>query len=108
MSEKTEFTPENKFRWISKMYFSVSDSPVHDVNPFDDMEPFLKAKVGDMDWGTDKAKSKEKFVKYLSNIFELYDFNIPKPEILKSLENEKQTNSDFITHLASIGIFPKN
>lgn len=108
MSAKTEFTPENKFRWISKMYFSVSDSPVHDVNPFTEIEPFLKAKVGDMDWGNDKAKSKEKFVGYLSNIFNLYDFIIPKEEILKSLSNEKQTNSEFVTYLASISTFPEN
>ena len=108
MSEKIEFTPENKFRWISKMYFSVSDSPNHDVNPFEEMEPFLKATVGQMDWGKDKDKSKEKLVYYLDITFKLYDFIIAKEEILKSLANEKQTNREFITHLASIGQFPKN
>ncbi len=108
MSEKIEFTPENKFRWISRMYFSVSDSPNHDVNPFEEMAPFLKATVGQMDWGKDKTKSKEKLSSMLNTVFQLYDFIIPQSEIVKSLENEKQTNSDFITHLASIGQFPKN
>jgi hypothetical protein len=108
MSEKIEFTPENKFRWISRMYFSVSDSPNHDVNPFQEMEPFLKATVGQMDWGKDKAQSKEKLSAMLNTVFQLYDFIIPQSEIIKSLGNEKQTNAEFITHLASIGQFPIN
>jgi hypothetical protein len=108
MSEKTEFTPENKFKWISRMYFSVSDNPKHDVNPFSEMGPFLEATIGQMDWGKDKAKSKETFVNYLMIVLELYDFKFSKQDILKSLENEKQTNREFITHLGVIGKFPVN
>ncbi len=108
MSEKIEFTPENKFRWLSRMYFSVSDSPKHDVNPFSEMAPFLAATLGQMDWGKDKAAAKTKLTDLLLIIFDMYDFVIAKAEILNSLENKKQTNSDLIKHLAAIGTFPKN
>jgi hypothetical protein len=106
--EKIEFTPENKFRWLSRMYFSVSDSPKHDVNPFSEMAPFLAATVGQMDWGKDKAAAKAKLCDLLLIIFNMYDFVIPKAEIMKCLENEKMTNSDLIKQLAAVGTFPKN
>jgi hypothetical protein len=111
MSEKIEFTPENKFRWLSRMYFSVSDSPKHDVNPFEEMAPFLAATVGEMDWGKDagsRKQAKAKFTELLLIIFKLYDFVIPEAEIIKCLENEKMTNSDMIKHLAATGTFPKS
>ncbi len=111
MSEKIEFTPENKFRWLSRMYFSVSDSPKHDVNPFTEMAPFLAATVGEMDWGKDadtRKKSKEKFCHLLLIIFKVYDFVIPEAEIMKCLANEKMTNSDMIKQLAAVGTFPIN
>lgn len=90
MREKIEFTLENKFRWLSRMYFSVSDSPKHDVNPFSEMAPFLAAKLGQMDWGKDKAVAKTKLTDLLLIIFDRYDFVIPKAEILNSLENENK------------------
>ena len=43
MSTKEEFTKENKMRWLSRMYFSVSDSVNHDVNPYEDIAAFLDA-----------------------------------------------------------------
>ena len=106
--KKEEFTPENKFRWISRMYFSVSDSPAHDVNPFEEMGPFLEATVKQMDWGKDPAKAKELFVTFFAKVLDLYDFIIPKEEIVKCLANDSMKNKDLVTHLASIGQFPEN
>ena len=108
MSEKIEFTPENKFRWLSRMYFSVSDSPKHDVNPFTEMAPFLNATISQMDWGKDPAAAKAKLADLLIIIFNLYDFVIPKEEIMNCLANDKMTNSDMIKHLAAVGKFPIN
>jgi len=108
---KEEFTPENKFKWISRMYFGVSDSPSHDVNPFEEMNPFLEATVKQLEWGKDgesRAKAKEKFCEYFMRILDLYDFSIPKDEIMKCLLNESMKNKDVVTYLSSIGKFPEN
>jgi len=106
---KTEFTPEKKIKWISRMYFGVADSPSHDVNPFDDLTPFLEATVQQLDWGKnteERTIAKEKFCLYFMRILDLYDFSIPKEEILKCLSNESMKNKDVVQHLASIGFFP--
>ena len=93
------------------MYFSVSDSPNHDVNPFEEISAFLNATVGDLTWGSDAATrkaSKARFCDKFLAITDLYDFEIPRHEVLNGLEKESTTNKDLVTHLASVGKFPEN
>ena len=109
--ERNEFTSDNRFRWISKIFFSVSDSPDADVNPFEDVPTFVEAKVGDLTWGKDaqaRQQAKDKFVKSVGIIFNLYDFVIPAEEISKGLQNEGQKMRELITHLCAVGQFPKD
>lgn len=105
---KKEFSPEKKFKWISSMYFGVADSPSHDVNPFEEMKPFLEATVKQMDWGKDsnsRNSAKERFCDYFLRILNMYDFSIARDEIMKCLRNESMKNKDIVKHLSSVMAF---
>src|SRR5690349_21750416 len=99
---KEEFTIENKIRWISRIYFSVSDSYNHDVNPYDEVQDFLNAKVNSMNWGSNKKESKDRFAEKFLKILDLYDIILPKAEVLSALEKEDNLNKDIIKKWASI------
>ena len=101
-----EFNKENKFRWLSRMFFSVSDSSNFDVNPFEDLPTFLKAKVKKMDWGKDKKAAKERFCKKFMQIIDLYDIVIPEQAILSALNQEEKTNTEVINSWVDISTFP--
>lgn len=105
--EKEALLQDKQYRWVSKIFFSVVDSPETDINPFSDISQFLNAKIGDLKWGKDAKTAKEKFTKNISNIFGLYEFVIPTEEISKGLLNDGQKIKDLVTHLCSIGQFPK-
>ncbi len=111
MNDRVEFTLENKFRWISRIYFSVTDRPNWDVNPFDEMDQFLSSKVGDLTWGktpSDRVLAKKSFTKAILGIFELYDFGLDESVILADLEKESLVNRDVVTHWAATATFPEN
>lgn len=103
-----KFSPEKKIRWISKVYFGVLDSPTHDVNPFEELAPFLDATVKQLDWGKTPAEiteSKKIFCKHFMHMLDLYDFHVPEEEIMSCLNNNNMQNRDVIAHFASVGKF---
>jgi hypothetical protein len=106
--KKEEFTKENKMRWLSRMFFSVADSPNHDVNPYDDVPSFLNAKAGSLNWGSDKKSSKERFCNKFFDILELYEIHLSKENILKALEKENISNKDIVDGWSDIAKFPKD
>jgi hypothetical protein len=108
MAQKEEFTKENKMRWLSRMYFSVSDSVNHDVNPYEDIASFLDAKVGSLHWGNDKKASKERFCKKFKQILDLYDINMTPEQILHSLQKDDASNMDLVKQWSELATFPAN
>jgi hypothetical protein len=108
MAMKEEFTKENKMRWLSRMYFSVSDSVNHDVNPYEDIATFLDAKVGSLQWGADKNSSKERFCKKFNQILDLYDIHMTSEQILDGLKKDEMHNSDLVKQWAEVAKFPAN
>jgi hypothetical protein len=105
---KEEFTKENKMRWLSRMYFSVSDSVNHDVNPYEDIATFLDAKVGSLHWGNDKNSSKERFCKKFTQILDLYDIHISSEQILNGLQKDDKLNKDVVNQWSEVARFPAN
>ena len=106
--ENETLSPEKRVRWLSKVYFGVLDSPVHDVNPFEDIPPFLDATVGQLAWkiGSETVKeSKSVFCKHLMRVLALYDFHIPEEEIMLCINNDGMKNRDVVSHFASVGKF---
>jgi len=105
---KEEFTKENKMRWLSRMYFSIADSPNHDVNPYEDIPTFMKAKVSNLSWGKNRKESKEKFCAKFLPVLDLYDIKLTADNILSALEREDQTNEEVVSRWADMATFPKN
>lgn len=103
---KAEFSKEKKERWLSRMYFSISDAPDNDVNPFENIPDFLKARVSDMQWGKDKTKSRERFCKKFSIILDLYDIVLSREDIMKGFEKENRSNLELVAEWASKANFP--
>src|SRR3954468_9284753 len=108
MDKKEEFTKENKMRWLSRMYFSVSDSVNHDLNPYEDIAAFLDAKVGSLHWGNDKNTSKERFCKKFKQILDLYDITMTPEQIMDGLRKDDTLNADIVKHWSEIATFPKD
>lgn len=100
-----QLTTDDKFRILSKMYFGISDSQNHDVNPFEDLSSFLKSKVKSMHWGKQKKASKERFCKKFIQVLELYNIFLEEDFILKSLEKEETSNRDMVKIWAASAIF---
>lgn len=101
-------SPEKRIRWLTKVYFGVLDSPVHDVNPFEDIPPFLDATVGQLAWAIGSepiTESKLTFCKHFMRVLDLYDFHLSAEEIMSCLNNDSMQNRDVIAHFASVGKF---
>lgn len=106
--ENETLSPEKRVRWLTKVYFGVLDSPVHDVNPFEEIHPFLDATVGQLAWkiGSETIEeSKATFCNHLMRVLALYDFYIPQEEIMSCINNNNMQNRDVIAHFASVGKF---
>lgn len=109
MNDET-FSPEKRIRWLTKVYYGVLDSPTHDVNPFEEIPPFLDAKVSQLDWASNNesvSESKNIFCKHFMRVLDLYDFHISEEEIMKCINNDNMVNRDVIAHFASVGKFSK-
>ena len=100
-----EYTSEDKYRILSKMYFGISDSENHDVNPYEDVPTFLKSKVKSLQWGKQKKVSKERFCKKFIQVLELYNIQLAPEEILKALEKEEISNRDIVKGWVNVAIF---
>lgn len=105
---KKALDKERKMRWISRMYFGVSHSIDFDINPFEELDSFLKSKIKSLHWGQSKKEAKEKFCNKFLLVLSLYDINIPKEVILKCLENENMNNSETVSRWADEAKFPLN
>jgi hypothetical protein len=107
MNDET-LSPEKRIRWLTKVYYGVLDSPTHDVNPFEEIPPFLDATVSQLEWNkgaSSIAESKKIFCKHFMRVLELYNFYIPEEEIMICLNNDNMQNRDVIAQFASIGKF---
>lgn len=105
---KTTLTKERKEKWISRIYFGVSHSIDFDINPFEDLESFLKGKVKNLTWGKDKKEAKQKFCSKFLLVLNMYDIQIPQDAVIKALENENRNNSEVISEWVSKTVFPLN
>ncbi|WP_299248223.1 hypothetical protein [uncultured Cytophaga sp.] len=106
--DNATLSPEKRIRWLAKVYFGVLDSPIHDVNPFEDIQPFLEATVSKMEWrigGQSIEESKSIFCKHFMRVLDLYDFNLSEEEIMKCINNPNMINRDVVAHFASVGKF---
>ena len=103
-----KLSPDKRVRWLTKVYYGVLDSPTHDVNPFEEIPPFLEAKVSQLDWSSNNesvAESKSTFCKHFMRVLDLYDFHLSEEEIMKCLNNDNMVNRDVVAHFASVGKF---
>jgi len=104
---KEEIT-EKRRRFIKRTYFGVSDNPKDDINPFEDWQPFLDAKVSDMHWGLTaqtKKASKQHFAYAYTAVLALYNVQLTMKQIIDELNKEDQTNQQVINIWADTAIF---
>jgi len=101
-------SPEKRIRWLTKIFYGVLDSPTHDVNPFEEIPPFLDAKISQLDWANNSesiSESKSTFCRHFMRVLDLYDFYIPEEEIMNCINNDNMINRDVVSHFASVGKF---
>lgn len=91
---------DKSFRWISTMYFYVSASADHAINPFKNLVDFLDVKVGDLGWGTDRDKSKSRFSADLTKVMQMRGYHIPEQEVRNCLSDDQMSNRSMAQMLA--------
>jgi hypothetical protein len=104
-----EYTNEEKFKFLAKAYFGVSDNPSDDVNPFTTVEDFLNNTVGKLRWGSSpdaRQRSKKRFSYNLSEVLKIYRVILKDDSILKTLQDENQLNRDVVNLWMPEASFP--
>lgn len=90
---------EQKFRFLKRVYYGVSDNPIDDVNPFQTSQDFGTAAVGDMNWGIDsdaRERSKLRFAFNFHKVLASLSVFLPIEDIFSELKDE-QTNDQVVT-----------
>lgn len=101
-------TKEVKARWLARMFFGVSHSYDLDINPHDEYDEFLKARVSSLSWGTEPIVMQAKFSRKFEYLLELYGIRLPLKSLLEELKNQNQLNKELAENLASHAVFPAN
>lgn len=109
--EKLEILSDNKFRWIARIYFNVASHPDLPVNPYNDLNSFMKGTVGDLQWGNsveERNITKKKFCDHMMKTLDLYNYYIKKEDIFQCLSNESMINADIIAKWVYLCHFPED
>ena len=104
-----EYTPQQKHLYLAKYFFAVSDNPQDDVNPYRDLDIFLKSKIGSMNWGgaaNVRKRSKERFSYSYHSMLDLAGVNLSKWDILEQLEDDEVTNDEAVEKWVTLAEFP--
>ncbi|MEJ7830086.1 MAG: hypothetical protein WKF91_17890 [Segetibacter sp.] len=100
-------TPAQKFGFLMKVYFGVSNNPKDDVNPYDSFSAFIQSPVGEMRWGVTldtRKRSKLRFAYNYSESLKYYKVYLPVEDIFIGLEDEK-TNEAVVGEWAESALF---
>ena len=92
-------TEEQKFRFLKRVYFGVSDNANDDVNPFENLSEFGNAAVGEMRWGVDadvRERSKLRFSFNYNAVLDHFNIQLPIEDIFSNLKDEL-SNDDVVT-----------
>ena len=99
---------EKKFRFLSRVYFGVSDNPKDDVNPFNNVDDFMKATVGDLRWGQSldvRQRSKIRFVSNFSKVLDSFYITLKVEDAWASMQDDQKTNHELVTEWVNIAKF---
>lgn len=91
-------TEQQKVRFLKSVYFGVSDNPVDDVNPFQNIEEFSVALVGEMRWGVDsgvRERSKLRFAFNYNAVLKQFQIELPIEDIFSNLRDDL-SNGDVV------------
>jgi hypothetical protein len=104
---------KKKITFLLRVYFGVSNNPRDDVNPYDDLNEFRTATVGDLQWGPEdeidvRLKSKVRFAyNYNKALEQVYRIQLAAEDVFAVLLEESQTNEEAATLWAKKAVFPK-
>jgi hypothetical protein len=98
-------TVEKRERWLGKIFFGVSKTPNHNINPYEDTFEFMEASIGSLQWGQDVNHSKKEFAWRYVQILDLYDIKLNETLVLEILGNDKLRNIDAVKQWSEIAQF---
>lgn len=101
-------TEEKKYRFISRVYFGVSDNPHDDVNPYSDLNAFLQASVGDLRWGQTlevRQRSKIRFASNFSKVLYSFYILLSVEDAWDVIQDDQLSNEDAVKAWVQLAIF---
>ena len=104
-----QYSNEARIKFLSSVYFAVSNNPLDDVNPVNDMDSFLILKVGQMGWGVDsevRNRSKLRFGHSYNKTLAQYAVILSINNILSELQQDNASNGEVIVAWNKIAEFP--
>jgi hypothetical protein len=102
-------TEDQKLSFMQRVYWTYSNHPSDDTNPFADPVEFLKAKVKDMQWGgSSKARlrSKIRLAVRVSVGLKQASILISVEDALTPLMDDEQPNNSVAKDWATSATFP--
>lgn len=99
---------QQKFNFLKKVYFGVSDNYLDDINPFTDIVVFGNSPVGQLRWGFDpeaRQRSKLRFAYNYHNVLKNFKIYLSVEDIFSFLI-DADINDRVINKWVQIAIFP--
>ena len=89
-------TKEQKFNFLRRVYFGVTNNPDDDVNPYIDLNEFGDANVGSLRWGFDahaRQRSKVRFSNNYYSVLRHYRIILKVEDIYSELDDDNENNN---------------
>ena len=103
-------TNQQKFTFLKRVYFGVTNNPDDDVNPFIDLNEFGNANVGSLRWGFDSQARQRSKVRFSGNYYAVlrhYRIILPVEDIFSELDDDN-INDNAVEEWVKKALFPNN
>lgn len=90
---------EKKIKFLSRVYFGVSDNPYDDVNPYMHLDVFLNATVGELRWGETlevRQRSKIRFASNFAKVLDSFYISISVEDAWTAIQDDEKNNTDVV------------
>lgn len=104
-----KLTPQEKKRFISLKYFGTADNPHDDVNPYNDLNEFLRNPVGSLNWGISpmtRRNSKMHFAFNFHQVLGIYKIDLSYTDVMDIINDEHKTNDNAVDAFIEYATFP--
>lgn len=99
---------EKKFKFLARTFFGASDNPSDDVNPYEDLDNFLNASVGSLNWGHSenaRERTKLRFSYNYNQVLVHYGVTLLLEDIFETIKDDEKIIRDIVNEWIELAKF---